>query len=243
MGADWTVHESRPIDPARMALIAVFVTALVTSQVTASKLLAFDLPVALPFAGGTLVLPGAALGIAVMFFASDCYAELYGRRPAQRLVNVTFFMNFVLLALVYSTILAPPLPDQPVDPEAYRAVLAQSTNIVIASMAAYLVSQNWDVIVFHALRERTRGRHLWLRNLVSTASSQLIDTVLFVALGFAVVPAVLGGSVRPVDTVVALVVGQYLLKLGLAVLDTPLVYGVVYGLRRVQVPDPSDRIP
>ena len=107
-------------DPLRIGLVALFVTALVVAQVTASKLLAFSLPVSLPVAGETLVLPGAALAYALTFFASDCYAELYGRRAATVVVNVGFVMNFVLLALVWSTILAPGLPGQRFDPVSAR---------------------------------------------------------------------------------------------------------------------------
>ncbi|MDY6765576.1 MAG: VUT family protein, partial [Halobacteria archaeon] len=83
------------LDTGRVAIIALFITALITSQLTASKILAFEIPFSLPVTGSTLILPGAALGIAVMFFASDCYAELYGRKEAHKLVNVGFFMNFV----------------------------------------------------------------------------------------------------------------------------------------------------
>ena len=212
----------------RVGLVALFVTALVTSQVTASKLLAFSLPVSLPLAGSTLVLPGAALAYALTFFASDCYAELYGRRAATVVVNVGFGMNFVLLALVWSTILAPGLPQaaQPVDLAAFRNVLGASTAIVVASLSAYVVSQNWDVFVFHWLRDRTDGEKLWLRNIGSTASSQLIDTVIFVGVGFVLFQGV------PPGEALALIVGQYLLKLAIAVLDTPLVYAVVGFARR-----------
>jgi uncharacterized integral membrane protein (TIGR00697 family) len=212
---------------AQITLVALFVTALVVSQVTASKLLAFQLPVSLPVTGSALVLPGAALAYALTFFASDCYAELYGRRAATIVVNVGFAMNFVLLALVWSTILAPGLPPeaQPVDPEAFRSVLGASTGIVVASLAAYVVSQNWDVFVFHWLREATGGAHLWLRNVGSTATSQLLDTVIFIGVGFVVFQGV------PPSEALALIVGQYLLKLAIAVLDTPFVYAVV-GLVR-----------
>jgi uncharacterized integral membrane protein (TIGR00697 family) len=209
--------------PLRIALVALFITALVVAQVTASKLLAFGLPFSLPVAGETLVLPGAALAYALTFFASDCYAELYGRRAATIVVNVGFAMNFVLLALVWSTILAPGLPAaaQPVDPAAFRSVLAASTSIVVASLAAYVVSQNLDVVLFHTLRDATDGERLWLRNVGSTATSQLVDTVIFVGVGF-----VLFGDVGPAAAL-SLVVGQYLLKLLIAVVDTPLVYAVV----------------
>ncbi|MEF8828171.1 MAG: queuosine precursor transporter [Haloarcula sp.] len=220
----------------RVGLVALFVTALVTSQVTASKLLAFALPFSLPLAGSTLVLPGAALAYALTFFASDCYAELYGRRAATVVVNVGFAMNFVLLALVWSTILAPGLPQaaQPVDLAAFRNVLGASTAIVVASLSAYVISQNWDVFVFHWLRDRTDGEKLWLRNIGSTASSQLIDTVIFVGVGFVLFQGV------PPGEALALIVGQYLLKLAIAVLDTPFVYAVVGFARRNDIgPTPA----
>lgn len=218
---------------AQVALIGLFVTALITAQLTASKVLAFDLPVGIPVAGETLVLPGAALAYALTFFASDIYAERYGRRAAQIMVNVAFGLNFVMLALVWSTILAPAAPPSTVAPDTFAAVLGSSTNIVIASLAAYLVSQNWDVVVFHYLRERTDGSHLWLRNIGSTATSQLIDTAIFVGLGFYLVPLVLGtGEPLPLAVIASLLVGQYLLKLLIALLDTPFVYLVVGSLRR-----------
>ncbi len=218
-------------ETARTALIALFVTALVTAQLTAAKVLAIPLPVSLPVLGATAALPGAALAYALTYFASDCYAELYGRRPAQVMVNVGFVMNFVLLALVWSTILAPAAPAS-VDPAQFATVLGASTNIVLGSLVAYVVSQNWDVLVFHALRDRTDGAHLWLRNIGSTATSQAIDTVLFVGVGFYLAPLLLGtGQALPPSVLVALAVGQYLLKLLIAVVDTPFVYGVVRFVR------------
>ncbi|MFP4591171.1 MAG: queuosine precursor transporter [Halobacteriales archaeon] len=216
-----------------IVLVALFVTALVTAQLTASKVLAVDIPVALPVTGDELVLPGAALAYSVTFLASDCYAELYGRRATTVMVNVAFGMNFVLLALVWSTILAPVGPGS-VDPGAFRTVLGSGTNIVLASLVAYLVSQNWDVFAFHWIRQRTAGAHLWLRNIGSTATSQALDTVLFVALGFNLVPRLIGiGPVLGLDALAALIVGQYLLKLAIALADTPVVYAVVRGIRRV----------
>jgi uncharacterized integral membrane protein (TIGR00697 family) len=221
-------RQPRAGSPWQVGLVALFVTALVTAQVTAAKLLSFDLPVSLPLAGDALVLPGAALAYALTFLATDCYTELYGRRAATVLVNVGFAMNVVLLALIWSTIAAPSVPQSApgqIDLSAFRSVLGTSTSIVAASLGAYVVSQHWDVFVFHWIREATDGRHLWLRNIVSTGTSQLIDTVLFVGVGF-----VLLGSTT-VETAIALVVGQYLFKLGIALVDTPFVYAVVALVR------------
>ncbi|GAB7094260.1 queuosine precursor transporter [Halolamina litorea] len=229
--------ERRALPVDRLLLVALFVTALVTAQLTAAKLLSFSLPFSIPIAGSALTLPGAALAYAVTYFASDCYAELYGKQAARELVNVAFLMNFVVLALVWSTIAAPAA-----DPEfasTFSSVLGSATNIVAASLLAYVASQNWDVIAFHRLKEYTDGEKLWLRNIGSTASSQLIDTVIFVGVAFWVLPnlgigagmelPLVGGG--PVPSVAALIVGQYVLKLAIALIDTPFVYAVVRAVR------------
>lgn len=221
----------------QVGLIGLFITALVSAQLTAAKVLAFEVPFSAPIAGNQWVLPGGAVAIALMFFTTDCYAELFGRRAAQILVNIGFLMNFVVLALVWFTILAPAARSS-IDPAAFRSVLGASTNIVIASLLAYLVSQNWDVIVFHAIREYTAGAHLWLRNILSTATSQAIDTVLFVTIAFYGLPRVMDIGPRLSGQVVgALIIGQYLLKLLIVLLDTPFVYLIV-GLARSSQSEP-----
>ena len=209
----------------RIAILALFMTALVTAQLTASKILMFGLPFSLPITGDALILPGAALAYALTFFASDCYSELYGKRAAQKMVNVGFFMNFVMLALVWSTIAAPVFPDSPVGAGEFASVLGASTGVVVGSLAAYLVSQNWDVLAFHWIREYTDGEHLWLRNIGSTATSQLLDTVIFIGVAFVLFQG------TPLEVALSLIVGQYLLKLLIAIVDTPFVYLVVGYLR------------
>ncbi|ELZ95108.1 hypothetical protein C440_08527 [Haloferax mucosum ATCC BAA-1512] len=213
----------------QITLVGLFVTALTTAQLTASKLLAIPLPSfigELPFVGAAILMPGAALAYALTFFASDCYSELYGRRAAQTMVNVGFAMNFVLLVLVWGTIAAPAADAEFAGN--FAEVLSSGTNIVVGSLFAYLVSQNWDVIVFHKIRDATDGSLLWLRNIASTATSQAFDTVIFVGVAFFVAPKVLGiGQVLEGNVLVGLIIGQYLLKLLIAIVDTPFVYGTV----------------
>ena len=229
-----TTDPGRGLPLGATVLAALFVTALVTAQLTAAKVLAFEVPFSLPYSGSSLVLPGAALAYALTFFASDCYTELYGKRAARRLVNVAFLMNFVMLGLVYSTIAAPAAQSS-IDPGQFAAVLGASTNIVAGSLVAYLISQNWDVFVFHAIRERTGRGKLWLRNLVSTATSQALDTVVFVGIAFYLLPQVAGiGPRLPTAVVLGLLVGQYALKLLIAVVDTPFVYLVTNAVRSAE---------
>lgn len=222
----------------RIGLAALFITALVTAQLLAVKALGLPLPFELPLLGDSLLVPAGVVAYALTFFATDCYAELYGRWPATVLVNVGFAMNFVLLGLVWLAIWLPG-SDAGVDPAAFRQVLGPSTNIVLGSLSAYIVSQNLDVFTFDSLRRRTAGEFLWLRNLGSTGTSQLVDTTIFIVVAFWAAPVALGlGQALPGIVLLQFVVGQYLVKLLLALLDTPFVYLVVGYVRDI---DPATR--
>lgn len=217
----------RDSDGPKIALAALFITALVTAQLVAVKLLVVPFPDAFPVLDGSALVPAGVLAYAITFVASDCYTELYGHREATIMVNVGFIMNFVMLGLVWLAIFAPG-SDAGVDPETFRSVLGLSTNIVLGSLGAYIVSQNWDVFIYNRLRDQTEGKHLWLRNIGSTTTSQLIDTIIFVLVGFFILPSIAGiGDVLPGIVLLQLIIGQYVIKLVIALLETPLVYAIV----------------
>lgn len=212
---------------APIALVGLFVTALVTAQLISSKLLAITIPVV----GVVLQAPGGTVAYAATYFASDCISELYGESFARRVVNVGFVMNFVMLALVLVTIELPIAQGSTIGQEQFATVLGSGLPIVLGSLFAYVASQNWDVVVFHRIRNRTGERLLWVRNIGSTVTSQLVDTVIFTVVAFAVAPALLGSQTLPTSVIVSLIVGQYVLKFLIALADTPFVYAAV-GLAR-----------
>lgn len=219
-----------------VGLIALFVTALATAQILATKVLGFALGGSLPLVGEAIIVPAGVLAYALTFFASDCISELYGKRTAHVVVNVGFVMILVLLALTWLALVAPSAwaldVTAGVDPEAFATVLGFAPGIVLGSVVAYVVSQNWDVVAFHAIRDRTDEAHLWLRNVGSTATSQLVDTVIFISIAFWLAPVLLDvGRPSPPSVLVSLVVGQYVVKLLVALLDTPFVYAVVGYVR------------
>lgn len=219
-------------DVGRVGLVALFVTALITAQLLAVKVVSIGLPTELPVIGPEIIVPAGVIAYAVTFLATDCLTELYGHRQAAVVVNVGFGMILVMLALVWAAILAPTSPAG-VDQEAFAAVMAPSTNIVLGGLVAYVLSQNWDVFAFDRIRRVTGRRLLWVRNLGSTLTSQAIDTVVFISIAFWAAPAILGiGEALPAVAVASLIVGQYLLKLLIALLDTPFVYAIVGAVRR-----------
>jgi uncharacterized integral membrane protein (TIGR00697 family) len=96
-------------------------------------------------------------------------------------------------------------------------------------MIAYLVSQSHDVWAFHWWKQKTSDRHLWLRNNLSTMVSQLFDSILFIVIAF--------GGTYELNTIGAMIISQYVVKVGIALLDTPFCYILVriYGNYRKQI--------
>lgn len=219
------------IDGTKLALAALFITSLVSAQLIAVKILVIPIPETLPFLDPEILVPAGVLAYALTFVASDCYTELYGRKSAHTMVNIGFIMNFVMLALVWLAIYLPG-SELGANPDHFSSVLGLSTNIVIASLVAYIISQNWDVFAFAKISKATEGRYLWIRNLGSTATSQIIDTVIFISIAFLLAPLIIGvGEALPALVILQLIVGQYLIKLLIAFAETPLVYAIVGFVR------------
>lgn len=188
-----------------------FAVLLVISNVVATKIIV----------AGRFFAPAAVLCYSLTFAASDTLTELWGKERARFVVNVGFFVTLLSALFIRLAVIFPPAPFWG-GQEVFAAVLGANLRIVIASLAAYLVSQHHDVWAFLFWKEKTKGRHLWVRNNLSTVVSQLLDTVLFITLAFY-------GQGLPL---LSMIVGQYAIKFVIALCDTPLVYLMVYLGRR-----------
>lgn len=184
---------------------ATFIASLLTANVVAGK-------VVLLF--GRLVVPAAVVAYAITFLATDIINEVWGKDQANELVRVGFVAQILAAALIYVAAQLPVAPFMPEVQEAFLLLLGQNYRFVAASMIAYLVSQTTDVYLFDWWRSKTQGSHKWLRNNLSTMTSQLIDTVIFITIAFY-------GTVPNLGT---MIVSQYVVKWVLAVLDTPFFY-------------------
>jgi uncharacterized integral membrane protein (TIGR00697 family) len=132
-------------------------------------------------------------------------------------------MNLVMTAYLYLGRVLPPASFWS-HQAAYETILGTIPRIVAASMVAYLVSQLHDVWAFLFWRRVTKGKHLWLRNNLSTMASQLLDSVIFITLAFA-------GTVE-LSVLGNMIAGQYLVKFILALADTPFCYLAVRWARK-----------
>ncbi len=207
-----------------IACAMVFVSCLVISNVIASKVVVTGLSLF----GNPVMVPSAVLCYALTFLATDVVGEIWGKREAQQLVRIGFFCQVIALGLI---VMAQFLPAaDPAMQQAYEMLLGQNFVFVAASLTAYLCSQSWDVFVFHRIRDWARGRDesgferkRWLWNNASTMTSQMIDTIIYIGIAFGIGSGWLFQG-EMVGTLVAMMVGQYLVKLIIALLDTPFFY-------------------
>ena len=222
-----SLRETAPNRAERLYLLlaGIFLGALVMTNAIAGKFFVFF---GQELSCGIIAYP-------VTFLVTDLISELYGRERATLVVKVGFVVSVFVTLVVWIANLAPIYDRSPVSDEAFNMVFGLLPGIVFGSMIAYLTAQFIDVQLFEFWRDLTNGRHLWLRNNASTVFSQLVDTILVVSIALVLWPVVDNNpATTPIDgeTWRGIIIGQYLFKAAIALLDTPLFYLSTAGLKR-----------
>ena len=205
-----------------MLCAMVFAVALVIANVITAK----TVQTGIPLFGSTILIPAAVICYSVTFLMTDVVGEIWGRSEARTVVLGGFACQVLATGLIILGELMP--AADPAMQESYRMLLGQNAVFVIASMTAYLLSQTWDVFLFHRIRNRVlrnggTSRQRWIWNNASTMTSQIIDTVVFIGIAFGVGFGWLFDAAL-LPQLGAMMVGQYLCKFVIAALDTPLFY-------------------
>jgi queuosine precursor transporter len=150
-----------------------------------------------------------------IFLATDLLSEVFGKKDARRGVWLGFFaLIFMTISMQFALLFHSAPSDFSHD--AFQTIFGFIPRITLASIIAYLVSQHHDVWAFHFWKDKTAGKHLWLRNNASTWISQAIDSVLFVFIAFY--------GVFEMNVLWSILFTTYFVKLLVALMDTPVVY-------------------
>lgn len=197
----------------------IFVVSIVIANVVGCKVIdtglsAFGIP---------LSLSGGAITYAFTFLCTDVIGEIWGKEKAKQAVKYGFVGQVFAIVLIMITQVTP--TNDSAMQQAYVKLLGQSPMFTLGSLCAYTCSQTWDVWVFHKIRSHYNGKPSlrWIWNNVSTATSQVIDTAIYAIVAFGIGMGWLFSSEKAL-LLVGIIIGQYLLKLGLAILDTPFFY-------------------
>lgn len=190
----------------KVGLYGVVVLNIMLSNLQGPKLtVIFGMPTSL----GVILYSG-------IYFATDLLSERYGKLEANRAVLLGFSSSLIVVFIVTVSILFLPAPQAVVIHNAITLLFGFTPRFVFGSLFAYLISQSFDVWIFHYLKEKTQGRHLWFRNNVSTLLSQAVDTVLY--------SLVVWWGIVALNQAIQLGIVKYIFKAIIALVDTPFIY-------------------
>jgi len=196
----------------KMGLYAIIILNIMLSNIQGPKLtIIFGMQTSL----GLILYAG-------IYFATDLLSEKYGKREANRAVMLGFATSIVIVIMMSVSLMFLPSqePGQREFAESVHGSLLLlfdfTPHFVFGSLFVYLVSQSFDVWAFHYIKEKTKGKHLWLRNNLSTITSQAIDTVLYTL--------IVWWAFFDLETAFQLALAKYFFKVLIAAVDTPFIY-------------------
>ena len=202
-------------------LAALFITSLVVSNLIFQKFFywyPFDGEI---FGSRLFELSVGILPYPITFLITDLISEIYGKIAANRVVTAGIFASFFSIGILLIADYVPAMESSPVDNATFTQVFSLSPLAVLASMIAYLLAQFVDIRIYHFWKKLTNGKMLWLRNNFSTFASQFLDT-------FSVVLLLSVFGILPWDLFFGLILSGFIFKVVVALLDTPLLYLLVW---------------
>jgi queuosine precursor transporter len=220
-------------------LTGACVACLIIADMIGNKLFRFELPFSIPLPWGEPITgiehSSGMLTFPVTFILTDLINEYFGPRNARRTTYVALAGGVLAFAAINAA-QAMPYLDQPfnVAREHFDGVFGTAKVMFVASLAAYVVGQVCDILLFGVMKRLTGGRMIWLRATGSTVVSQFVDSFVVTFLGLHLLRKLTHAqpdSVVPLASVLPIAVTGYLLKFVLALAVTPLIY-LGHGLIR-----------
>jgi uncharacterized integral membrane protein (TIGR00697 family) len=222
-----------------LCLTGIFITALVFGNIVGTTkfitIFSFEMPAWLRSITPSLVRDGKTYTMSIpvglvaypfTFLVTDLISELFGRKKAQMVVWIGFFMNMYMLFLMSVGHWFPNTYGVSGGLNLYEGVYDFVIANTISSMIAYLIAQTVDVRLFHFWKRVTKGNYLWIRNNGSTMFSQLVDSTAILSILY--FSGNLGDNITNLYLLGILIINSYLFKFLFALFDTPIVYAAVW---------------
>ncbi len=211
-------------------VMVAFVTILICSNLIGpAKIAQVDWPVvgALTFGAGVLFFP-------LSYVFGDILTEVYGYSRARKVIWAGFAGLAFASLMAYVVVALPPAPFWN-NQAAYEVAFGTTWRIAAASMFAYFCGEFVNSFVLAKMKILTAGKWLWTRTIGSTIFGEAVDSALFYPLAF------YGSGIIPDDKLPMVMLAQFLAKVGVEVVFTPVTYRVVAFLKRAEQEDYYDR--
>jgi len=202
-------------------ITGLFVAVLIISNVASTKILDFGFFV---FDGGTLLFPLA-------YIFGDILTEVYGYKKARKVIW-TGFASAILMSLVFVVVGFLPPAQGWENQLAYTAILGVVPRIVLASLIAYFAGEFSNSFILAKMKILSKGKQLWKRTIGSTIIGEFLDTTIFVFIAFF--------GTMPMEVFTILILSNYIFKVGIEILFTPLTYKIIGFLKKVEKTDVYD---
>ena len=214
-------------------IIALAVSVLLVSNVIAAKPLSlFELP--FEFLGSTsYIVSVAVICFPLSYIISDVLTEVYGFRVARGVIWLGFACNLLMVMIFF---IGGAIPGAVFweDQDAYETILGTTGWVLAGSFVAYLIGEFSNAMVMVVLKNRTAGRHLWLRTISSTFVGQGVDSIMFYGIAFGI------SGIWPMMDVVRAMILAWIAKTIYEIVATPVTYMVVGWLKRTERMDIYD---
>ena len=207
-------------------VMAAFVTVLICSNLIGpAKIVQIDGYPA--FGAGLLFFP-------ISYVFGDVLTEVYGYARARRVIWAGF-AGLAFASVMASVVVAlPPAPFWK-NQEAYEIAFGTTWRIAAASMFAYFCGEFANSFVLAKMKIMTAGKWLWTRTIGSTIVGEAVDSAMFYPLAF------YNSGIMPNEILPAIMLAQFVGKVGVEVVFTPVTYKVVGFLKRAEQEDYYDR--
>ncbi|MFA6098392.1 MAG: queuosine precursor transporter [Patescibacteria group bacterium] len=202
-------------------ILGLFVAVLLISNIASTKILKLG---PFTFDGGTILFP-------IIYIFGDILTEVYGYRASRRVIWTGFF-SALLMSIIFIIVGRLPAADGWVNQDAYNKILGLTPRIVTASLIAYFCGEFSNSFILAKMKIFTKGKYLWTRTIGSTIVGEGADTILFVVIAFF--------GILPMSLLLAIVISNYLFKVGFEIILTPATYKIVGWLKRKENSDVYD---
>lgn len=211
-------------------VMVAFVTVLICSNLIGpAKISQIEAPLL-----GTLTFGAGVLFFPISYVFGDILTEVYGYARSRRVIW-TGFAALAFASLMASVIVALPPASFWHNQAAYETAFGSAWRVSIASLIAFCCGEFVNAFVLAKMKLLTEGRWLWTRTIGSTVFGEGVDSLLFYPIAF------WGTGIIPDAQLPAVMLAQFLTKVGVEVIFTPLTYRLVAWLKRVEHEDYFDR--
>ena len=211
-------------------VMAAFVTVIICSNLIGpAKIAQFEFPLFGPvaFGAGVLFFP-------ISYVFGDILTEVYGYARSRRVIWAGFGGLAFAALMAWVVVALPPAPFWK-NQAAYEIAFGSTWRIALASLIGFACGEFVNSYVLAKMKIATRGRWLWTRTIGSTIFGEGVDSLLFYPLAF------WGSDLIPDERLPQIMLVQFVSKVGVEVLCTPLTYLVVGALKRAEHEDYYDR--